>query len=53
MIINGKRYSMQESFTVEITEEMQETFTKLSGDVNPLHLSNKFAKQRGFQIMKI
>ena len=48
MIINGKRYSMQESFTVEITEEMQETFTKLSGDVNPLHLSNKFAKQRGF-----
>lgn len=40
---------MQESFTVEITEEMQGLFTRLSNDVNPLHLNSKFAKKRGFQ----
>lgn len=29
---------MKESFTVEITEEMQRSFTNMSGDVNPMHL---------------
>ena len=29
---------MKESFTVEITEDMQRSFTNMSGDVNPMHL---------------
>ena len=29
---------MKESFTVEIIEDMQRSFTNMSGDVNPMHL---------------
>ena len=40
---------MAESFFVEITEELQQKFDAVSGDVNPLHKDAEFAKKHGFQ----
>jgi len=37
------------SFTVHITEEMMDTFEKLTGDTNPLHTSKDFAALAGFK----
>ena len=34
----------QESFTINITESMVEKFSNLSGDLNPLHMDDKFAE---------
>ena len=38
----------QESFMIKITESMVEKFSKLSGDLNPLHMDNEFAKSSSF-----
>jgi acyl dehydratase len=38
----------QESFTINITESMVEKFSNLSGDLNPLHMNNKFAESSSF-----
>ena len=38
----------QESFTINITESMVEKFSNLSGDLNPLHMDNKFAGSSSF-----
>jgi 3-hydroxybutyryl-CoA dehydratase len=35
-------------FDVQITAEMIDAFARLTGDVNPLHVDDAFAKQRGF-----
>jgi 3-hydroxybutyryl-CoA dehydratase len=37
-----------ETFEVEVTEEMLRAFCEMSGDVNPLHTDEDFAKSRGF-----
>ncbi len=37
-----------EKFSVTITDEMMDSFLKLSGDTNPLHIENGFAKKQGF-----
>lgn len=37
----------KESFSVTITEEMQDSFRKITGDVNPLHADTKYAAQKG------
>jgi 3-hydroxybutyryl-CoA dehydratase len=33
----------------EVTAEEVDSFARLSGDVNPLHLDDAFSQQRGFQ----
>jgi len=38
----------QESFTINITESMVEKFSNLSGDLNPLHMDDKFAESSSF-----
>lgn len=40
---------MTESFQKEITVEMEEAFRKISGDDNPLHKDDEFAKQNGYK----
>ncbi len=43
--INDIQVGMKESFTREITLEMEEAFRRLSGDVNPLHQDDAFARE--------
>ncbi len=38
----------QESFTVTVTEDMMAKFREITGDINPLHVSDDFAKEKGF-----
>ena len=38
----------QESFTVTVTEDMMAKFRAITGDINPLHVSDDFAKEKGF-----
>ncbi len=42
------KVGMSESFKVTVTREMQNNFTKLSGDVNPMHINADYAKQNGY-----
>ena len=37
----------KESFSVTITEEMQDSFRNITGDINPLHASSEYAKEKG------
>lgn len=39
---------MSESFEVKITEEMHNSFTKISGDINPMHIDDEYARENGF-----
>lgn len=39
----------KESFTVTITEEMQDSFRKITGDINPLHESFEYATAKGYK----
>lgn len=37
----------KESFTVSITEEMMQKFLDITGDINPLHNDEDYAKSKG------
>lgn len=39
---------MKETFSVTITEEMMQKFFDITSDENPLHMSDDFARGRGF-----
>ena len=40
---------LTEGFSVDISEEMIDSFARLSGDYNPLHLDHEFARSKGFE----
>lgn len=40
---------MTECFNVCITEEMLDKFKAITGDINPLHNNEEFAKDKGFE----
>ena len=42
------KLNMTEEFSVTITEEMQNSFRDITGDINPMHSDDKFAKKKGF-----
>lgn len=42
------KLGMTETFKVTITEKMQNDFRENSGDINPMHSSEEFAKEKGF-----
>lgn len=37
-----------EGFNVTITEEMLDSFLKITGDINPMHNDDEFARSRGY-----
>lgn len=39
---------LTEVFEVTVTKEMHETFTKLTGDVNPMHMTKEYANEHGY-----
>ena len=39
---------MAEEFQMSVTDEMMESFLKISGDINPLHTDPGYAIQNGF-----
>lgn len=39
---------LSESFSVQVTKEMQDCFTHITGDVNPMHIDCAYAQSKGF-----
>lgn len=39
---------LSSEFKIKITEEMMNSFAEMSGDINPLHLDEEYAKKHGF-----
>lgn len=42
------RVGQEESFSVKVSEEMLDSFCRITGDVNPLHRDSEFAKRHHF-----
>lgn len=40
---------LKEEFQVAVTPEMLEQFCQITGDVNPLHTQESFAKEKGYE----
>ena len=40
---------LTESFSVNVTQEIQDAFTKLTGDINPMHIDSNFAIREGYR----
>ena len=43
------KINMIEEFEVTVTNKMQEDFRNVSGDINPIHSDDSFAKEKGFK----
>ena len=51
--MNAYRYEeietgQSESFRVTVTEEMMDRFREMTGDINPLHQEDAFAREKGY-----
>ena len=51
--MNRYRYSeitvgQEESFSATITEKMLDSFKEITGDINPMHNDQEYARQKGF-----
>ena len=42
------KIGMTEEFKVQITAQMQNDFRAITGDINPMHQDEKFAREKGF-----
>ncbi len=42
------KIGLEESFKVNITEDMVKNFCEITGDINPLHNDIKYAKSKGY-----
>jgi 3-hydroxybutyryl-CoA dehydratase len=40
---------MKESFSVTITDDMVSSFTQITGDTNPMHIDDAYARENGYQ----
>ena len=40
---------MTESFEVTVTEAMHNQFTAITGDVNPMHMDEEYARNKGYE----
>ena len=49
LFYNDVFIGQQESFIIKITESMVDKFSTLSGDLNPLHMDDKFAESSSFK----
>jgi len=47
--LNEITLGQKKTFDVQITEKIVEQFAELSGDYNPLHMNEKFAKSKKFK----
>lgn len=47
--IDDINVGLKESFSVTVTEAMMEAFLNTTGDINPLHNDESFAKEKGFK----
>ena len=43
------KIGMKEKFQVSITEDMVDSFCKITGDINPLHNDLEYAKSKGYK----
>lgn len=48
-VFDELKIGQSDSFSVTITENMQETFCKLTGDINPMHMTDEYARTRNYE----
>ena len=39
---------MKESFKVSVTDDMMDSFLRITGDINPLHSDGEYARSKGY-----
>ena len=42
------KLEMEEKFNVSLTNDMLDSFKKITGDINPLHNDSEYAKSKGY-----
>lgn len=47
-IASSADFGGEQKFSVTVTQEMMDNFLKITGDVNPMHTDEEYAKQNGF-----